>query len=42
MALWDFNRRKLEAEQRHAAEKKAIEQVLEDAEQLISAWNESQ
>jgi hypothetical protein len=43
-----FNRRKLEAEQRHAAERKAAEQratnaqVLEDAERLIAAWNERQ
>jgi hypothetical protein len=43
-----FNRRKLEAEQHHAAEKKAAEQratdaqILEDAERLIAAWNERQ
>jgi hypothetical protein len=43
-----FNRRKLEAEQRHAAEKKAVErratdvQVLKDAERLVAAWNERQ
>jgi hypothetical protein len=43
-----FNRRKWEAEQRHAAEKKAAEQraadaqVLEDAERLIAVWNERQ
>jgi hypothetical protein len=43
-----FNRRNLEAGQRHAAERKAAEQratnvlVLEDAERLIAAWNERQ
>jgi hypothetical protein len=43
-----FNRRKLEAELRLAAERKAAEQratnaqVLEDAERLIAAWNERQ
>jgi hypothetical protein len=43
-----FNRRKLEAEQRLAAERKAAEQratnaqVLEDAERLIAGWNERQ
>jgi hypothetical protein len=43
-----FNRRKLEAERRRAAERKAAEQratnaqVLEDAERLIAAWNERQ
>jgi integrase len=43
-----FNRRKMEDERRRAAEKKAANrratdaQVLEDAEQLIAAWNERQ
>jgi hypothetical protein len=43
-----FNRRKLEDERRHAAEKEAAArratdaQVLEDAERLIDAWNERQ
>jgi hypothetical protein len=43
-----FNRRKLEDERRHAAEKEAAArratdaQVLEDAERLIAAWNERQ
>jgi hypothetical protein len=43
-----FNRRKLEDQRRDAAEKKAANrratdvQVLEDAEQLIAAWNERQ
>jgi hypothetical protein len=43
-----FNRRKLEAEQRHAAEKKAAKrcatdtQGLRNAERLIAPWNERQ
>jgi hypothetical protein len=43
-----FNRRKMEDQRRLAAEKKAVArratdaQVLEDAEQLIAAWNERQ
>ena len=43
-----FNRRKMEDERRHAAEKEAAAhratdaQVLEDAERLIAAWNERQ
>jgi len=43
-----FNRRKLEDQRRHAAEKEAANrrateaQVLEDAERLIAAWNERQ
>jgi len=43
-----FNRRKMEDERRRAAEKEAASrraseaQVLEDAERLISAWNERQ
>jgi hypothetical protein len=43
-----FNRRKLEAEQRLVAERKAAEQratnaqIFEDAERLIAAWNERQ
>jgi hypothetical protein len=43
-----FNRRKLEDQRRAAAEKEAANrratdaQVLEDAERLISAWNERQ
>jgi hypothetical protein len=43
-----FNRRKLEDQRRHAAEKEAAArratdaQVLEDAERLITAWNERQ
>jgi hypothetical protein len=41
-----FNRRKIEDQRRDAAEKQAAprratdEQVLEDAERLIAAWNE--
>ena len=44
----DFNRRKMEDQRRHAAEKEAASrratggQVLEDAERLIAAWNERQ
>jgi hypothetical protein len=42
-----FNRRKLQDRRRQAAEKEAAErratdQVLEDAERLIAAWNERQ
>ncbi|MFZ1149861.1 MAG: hypothetical protein WAR76_09030 [Xanthobacteraceae bacterium] len=43
-----FNRRKMEDQRRHAAEKEAAarrateSQVLEDAERLIAAWNERQ
>jgi len=43
-----FNRRKMEDQRRQAAEKEAASrratdvQVLEDAERLISAWNERQ
>jgi hypothetical protein len=38
-----FNRRKMEDERRRVAEKEAVSrQVLEDAEQLITAWNERQ
>ena len=43
-----FNRRKLEDQRRDAAEKEAAKrratdaQVLEDAERLITAWNERQ
>jgi hypothetical protein len=43
-----FNRRKLEDQRRQAAEKEAASgratdaQVLEDAERLITAWNERQ
>ena len=43
-----FNRRKMEDEQRRAAEKEAAKrratdaQVLEDAERLIAAWNDRQ
>src|SRR5947209_3063273 len=43
-----FNRRKMEDQRRHAAEKEAAArratdaQVLEDAERLIAAWNERQ
>ena len=43
-----FNRRKLEDQRREAAEKEAANrratdaQVLEDAERLITAWNERQ
>jgi hypothetical protein len=43
-----FNRRKLEDQRRAAAEKEAANrratdaEVLEDAERLISAWNERQ
>jgi hypothetical protein len=43
-----FNRRKMEDQRRHAAEKEAANrratdaQVLEDAERLIAAWNERQ
>jgi hypothetical protein len=43
-----FNRRKMEDERRHAAEKEAAArratdaQLLEDAERLIAAWNERQ
>src|SRR5215467_3359724 len=43
-----FNRRKLEDQRRDAAEKEAASrratdaQVLEDAERLITAWNERQ
>jgi hypothetical protein len=43
-----FNRRKLEDQRRHVAEKDAAArratdaQVLEDAERLIAAWNERQ
>jgi hypothetical protein len=43
-----FNRRKLEAEQRLVAERKAAEQratnaqIFEDAERLIAAWDERQ
>src|SRR5580704_2528987 len=43
-----INRRKMEDERRHAAEKEAAArratdaQVLEDAERLIAAWNERQ
>src|ERR1700739_1557499 len=43
-----FNRRKMEDQRRQAAEKEAAAaretdtQVLEDAEQLIAAWNERQ
>jgi hypothetical protein len=43
-----FNRRKLEDQRGHAAEKEAANrrateaQVLEDAERLIAAWNERQ
>jgi hypothetical protein len=41
-----FNRRKMEDQRRHAAEKEAASrratdaQLLEDAERLIAAWNE--
>ena len=44
----DFNRRKMEDERRRAAEKEAASrratdaQVVEDAERLIAAWNDSQ
>jgi hypothetical protein len=43
-----FNRRKMEDQRRHAAEKEAASRratdahVLEDAERLVSAWNERQ
>ena len=43
-----FNRRKMEDQRRHVAEKEAAAhratdaQVLEDAERLIGAWNERQ
>jgi hypothetical protein len=43
-----FNRRKMEDQRREAAEKEAAArratdaQVLEDAERLITAWNERQ
>ena len=43
-----FNKRKMEDQRRHAAEKEAAArratdaQVLEDAERLIAAWNERQ
>jgi len=43
-----FNRRELEEQRREAAEKEAASrratdaQVLEDAERLITAWNERQ
>jgi beta-phosphoglucomutase-like phosphatase (HAD superfamily) len=43
-----FNRRKMEHQRREAAEKEAASrratdaQVLEDAEELIAAWNERQ
>ena len=42
-----FNSRKLEDQRREAAEKeatnrRATHQVLEDAERLITAWNERQ
>jgi hypothetical protein len=43
-----FNRRKMEDQRRHAAEKEAAarratdDQVLEDAERLIAVWNERQ
>jgi hypothetical protein len=43
-----FNRRKMEDQRRQAAEKEAAArratdaQVLEDAERLITAWNERQ
>ncbi|HXQ83472.1 MAG TPA: hypothetical protein VN769_05340 [Xanthobacteraceae bacterium] len=43
-----FNRRKMEDQRRHAAEKEAAArratdaQVLEDAERLIGVWNERQ
>jgi len=43
-----FNRRKMEDQRRQAAEKEAAarratdDQVLEDAERLIDAWNERQ
>ena len=43
-----FNRRKLEDQRREAAEKEPANQratnsqVLEDAERLITAWNERQ
>jgi hypothetical protein len=43
-----FNKRKLQDQQREAAEKEAAArratdaQVLEDAERLIAAWNERQ
>ena len=43
-----FNRRKMEDQRRHAAEKEAAThratdaQVLEDAERLIAVWNERQ
>jgi hypothetical protein len=43
-----FNRRKMEDKRREAAEKEAASrratdaQVLEDAERLITAWNERQ
>ena len=43
-----FNKRKMEERRRHATEKAAVEcratqgQVLEDAEQLVTAWNERQ
>ena len=43
-----FNRRKMEDQRRQAAEKQAASrratdaQVLEDAERLITAWNERQ
>jgi phage FluMu protein Com len=43
-----FNRRRFEAEQRHAAEKRAAEQratdpqIIADAERLVALWNERQ
>jgi hypothetical protein len=43
-----FNRRKMEDQRRHAVEKEAAAhratdaQVLEDAERLLTAWNERQ
>jgi hypothetical protein len=43
-----FNRRKMEDERRHAAEKKAAEeratdpQITADAERLVAVWNERQ
>ena len=46
--LMGFNRRKLEDQRRKAAEKEAAKrratdaQVLEDAERLITAWNDRQ
>jgi beta-phosphoglucomutase-like phosphatase (HAD superfamily) len=47
-SIMGFNRRKMEDQRRQAAEKEAAArratdtQVLEDAEQLIAAWNERQ